>query len=400
MGRRPLLLALAAGGAVAVALLGWWRMSRPLPPRAAVALLVDNGSLRAASTLSLRRLAGAVEAALGPGGPRVLPVSARISDRAPADGMGGVPPEVLEPALHRLAAAGATDFVVLPAFLGPSDTIAEYVPAVFARVAGAHKGPHRLRLTLAGVLVPTPMEPEPEGAAAGLAAAAAAEDTRVARMLVDGVAATIAEHGLRAPHVVVCDHGSPLAAVAAVRDRVAAQVRAMLMQRQQQQQPAGSAPTVASVAVASMERRPGPAYAFNDPLLEVLLRRPPYSGVGGEEGGGGAVSVASAAWAGGDTPGTPPTILAPPVVEVVVAMMFLSPGKHAGAGGDVASILAAARADAAAAGVVQTAYMTPLLGEHPALVQVLAERLLAALPAVAGVQAWRGQEGGGKEKDS
>ena len=93
---------------------------------------------------------------------------------------------------------------------------------------------------------------------------------------------------------------------------------------------------VSAVAPCSMERREGSQYDFNEPLLEKLLRRP--------------------LWRDG---------------PVVVSMLFLQPGRHAGEGGDVATICARAEADSPALKTVRTG----LLGEDSALIDLLAQRL-------------------------
>ena len=126
------------------------------------------------------------------------------------------------------------------------------------------------------------------------------------------------------------DHGSPSARVNAVRARLRDELAAALGAR------------AATVVAASMERRPGAAYDFNEPLLEGLLASPGWA-----DGGGG---------------------------DVVVALAFLSPGRHAGAGGDIDEILAAARA--ACPGL--RTHTTPLLASHPLVTSVLCDRVAAA----------------------
>ena len=124
--------------------------------------------------------------------------------------------------------------------------------------------------------------------------------------------------------VAVVDHGSPEPKVTAVRNQVTERVKTRL----------GSA--VRAVAACSMERREGAEYAFGDPLLTTLLDGEPF-----DRG------------------------------QVIVAAMFLSPGRHAGPDGDVATICRAAEARHPGLGVA----MTDLLGGHPALIELLAERL-------------------------
>jgi len=284
-------------------------------------LLVDNGSLRADSFLSLRAMAAAVTALAGV---PVTAASARFADRV----AGLSPPgDTVDTALarHLKAHAGcgggaAPRLLVLPAFFGPSDTLTQLVPSIVARHAAACPA---LRLATAAPLVDT----------------ADAADTRVARALRDGVLATLASAGvpLRAAAVALCDHGSPVPAVGVVRGHLAAQLRALL-----------PAPPRA-FSEASMEKREGPAFAFNDPLLEVLLRAPPF-----DDG------------------------------VVVVALAFLSPGKHAGPGGDLVGIAEAAERDAARAGRALRVLFTPLLGASEAVAEVLRDRLLAALDGGSG----------------
>jgi sirohydrochlorin ferrochelatase len=89
-----------------------------------------------------------------------------------------------------------------------------------------------------------------------------------------------------------------------------------------------------------MERREGIEYDFNEPLLERVAQLD--------------------GWAAAD---------------VIVALFFLLPGRHAGAGGDVAEICDGLIAQH----TLRSAVRTPLLGEHPQLVDILVDRLRAAL---------------------
>lgn len=150
----------------------------------------------------------------------------------------------------------------------------------------------------------------------------AAEDCRLARILADHVRAA----GLT-DHVALVDHGSPVPVVTAVREALVEQVRAEL----------GAGVVVTGCC---MERREGAEFDFNGPLLADLLAR---------EG-----------WR---------------EAAVTVAMQFLLPGRHAGPEGDVAEICRAA----AAQNPSLRARLTPLVAEHPLLVEILADRWAAAL---------------------
>lgn len=285
-------------------------------PRQQIAVLTDNGSYRGASYLSLARMAAGVAARLGDAGISVISASARFAERIPASELpaGMSKPLSLEPTLRKLASEGYKDFLLLPAFIGPSSTYTEYGPEVFAKVAAEYPG-----ITLTTTRAPVDVDGEPG-------------DQTVARIVVENVRATAAAQGLQHYAVAVCDHGSPNADLGRVRTHVAQQVRALLE----------NDVAVSAVTACSMERRPEPAFDFNEPLLEKLLRTGPPEFTSG---------------------------------PVVVALLFISPGKHAGEGGDIATIIADAQRDAAARGQPGlVAHMTPLLGESEAWVDLLARR--------------------------
>jgi sirohydrochlorin ferrochelatase len=258
--------------------------------------LVDNGSLEPAATLSLRRLASSLGDRVGV---RVEPVSMRHSNRIPADELGGVPAETIDEALATRASAGVRRVTVVPLFFGPSGALTTYLPEVARRFPG-------IEVRLCPALH-------------------RAGDARLAMIIatnVLGVAIGLGASSEPRP-VALVDHGSPTRELTAVRDALACEIAALL----------GDSFKVAS---CSMERREGPAYDFNEPLLERLLAMPP--------------------WNSGD---------------VIVAMQFLQPGRHAGPNGDVATICRAA--EAASPGL--RTHMTALVGESPLLIDILADRL-------------------------
>jgi sirohydrochlorin ferrochelatase len=202
-------------------------------------LLVDNGSLEPASVLGLRAVAAALAGRVGR---PVEPVSLLHSSAVPAEALGGVPAEILEPALERRAAAGQRDFVVVPLFLGPSGALTGYLPQRVARLQA--KWPD-LRVRLAA----------PVGGTDGI-------EPRLVDLLEAGVRGLLPA-GER-PAVALVDHGSPARAVTALRNAAAAALRDRL------------GDVVRAVRPASMERRAGPEYAFADPLLERLLDEPGF----------------------------------------------------------------------------------------------------------------------------
>ena len=269
-------------------------------PDAPLTLLVDNGSLEPAATLALRELAAKLVQSLGQ---PMEPVSLLHSSGIDPERLQGRAAQILFPTLERQLERGINEFVLLPLFFGPSQALTAYIPENLARL--------RLRFPRLQVRIAPPLF--------------AANDDRLARILADRVQVVLSSSG--ADRVALVDHGSPVAAVTAVRDELARQLAGKLGSR------------VAAVAPGSMERRPGPDYDFNQPLLSDLLATPP--------------------WNSG---------------SVVVAMQFLLPGRHAGPEGDVARICR--QAETAHPGL--RTQMTGLVGDHPLLFDILADRWRAA----------------------
>ncbi|MGJ7457813.1 sirohydrochlorin chelatase [Halomonas sp. MA07-2] len=267
-------------------------------------LLVDNGSLRAQATLNLRRLA---EELARVSGEPVEAVSLLHSHKIPAERLGGDKAVTLGPLAERLAAEGVTELIILPFFFGPSQALTHYLPERLGEVQASHPD--------LGVKVALPLVDTLHGL-----------DPRLARLLADNVRKAIA--GMQRPTVVLVDHGSPIPEVSAVRNYLAGQLAALL------EEEAGC------VTFASMERREGDEYRFNEPLLADLLASPALAGR-----------------------------------EVVLAMLFLSPGRHAGEGGDIAEICEAAMAQSPGLRVVTT----QLVGEHNGILEILATRLAQGL---------------------
>lgn len=272
-----------------------------------VCFLFDNGSLRAESTLSLRKVA---EGLAGHAGCPVQAVSLLHSSAVPADALGGLPARLLEPALVEFFAVNPEgEAWLVPLFFGPSAALTDYLPA---RITSIRSRFPAARLRVARWLV-DPRE----------------TDVRIAEILADRIRSAMRARNWTKPKVILTDHGSPQPAVAVVRDHLAAQVKALL------------GAEIADLVAASMERREGDAYAFNEPLLATALRREPFCR--------------------GNT---------------VVALQFLSPGRHAGAGGDIADICR--QAEAESPGLIT--HMTETIAGDARLIEVLAQRLADARP--------------------
>lgn len=143
-------------------------------------------------------------------------------------------------------------------------------------------------------------------------------------MLVDVLADNVRRAMSHPQRVVVVDHGSPIPEVTAVRRWLASAL-------------ADRFESGVVVSEAVMERREGSSYDFNGQLLEDVLQ---------------------------DLSG-----------KVVLSMLFVSPGRHAGEGGDIAEICLAAES----ANQDLTVTASPLVGEHPRLIAVLSQRLADAI---------------------
>lgn len=263
-------------------------------------LLIDNGSLKPGSTLGLRVIAERLGHALGCA---VTPVSLSHADAVPAASLGGRPAEVLEAALECRAREGVDRFLIIPLFFGPCAALTDRVPACVERVRARFP---QMQVRMARCLV----------------AAGDKTDDRVAAMIEAHVRAKMAGAAPR-PAIILVDHGSPERAVTLVRDHLAARLAVRL------------GASISGVRAASMERRPGAAYDFNDPSLDRALDE-------------------SDARAG----------------LVIVAMQFLLPGRHAGPNGDIVRICAAARRRHPGLRVA----LTDLVGSHPELIELLADR--------------------------
>ncbi len=262
--------------------------------------LIDNGSLRASSTLNLRQLAAAVTERCGT---TVEPVSLLHSNKVAREELNGQPARTFGPAATRAAREGAEEILVIPLFFGPTRAVTEYLPE---RVGQLHEDYPQVRVTVAKPLV------DPQGRV----------DLRLAEALRDGVDSVA--HTDEPPAIAVVDHGSPIPEVTAVRNVLTGQLAALLAGRAER------------IVGASMERRDGDEYRFNEPLLERLLDQPGFN-----QG------------------------------HVVIAMLFLSPGRHAGPDGDVAGICR----EAEERHPELRTQMTPLAGDHPALIDILADRV-------------------------
>ena len=265
-------------------------------------ILLDNGSLEPAATLELRRLSREVGRLLGR---EILPVSVLHSHKVDPMLLEGQPAVIFEQAVRQAKSDGIDELIVLPLFIGPSRAITEYVPKVFADAF-----PGAMKLTIRPTLFGD-------------------DGAELLAILVDNL--RLAQGDSDKDTILLCDHGSPIIEVTRVRDALARDLAVEL-----------DIPTSRLIA-CSMERREGPEYAFNEPLLSSALQ---------------------------NSPG-----------DVIVLMLFLLPGRHAGPDGDVATI---AKEHAKPGTQVR---LSPLLASHPRLVELLAIR--SGLPPRQPPRDWR-----------
>lgn len=274
--------------------------------------LVDNGSLRPKAVFALRKLADKLSENAGYD---VEATSVLHSHKIAADKLDGEAATIFEQRLNACIDEGINHFIVIPCFLGPSRAFTEYLPSKVDAVSAENPDIFvQFADPLAGANPNTP-------------------DIRLAQILVDHAKEIMKQHALAPSNttIAVVDHGTPFKPVNHVRNAVAEQVSSLIN---------ASAHALfteegSNVIACSMERREGKEYDFNEPLLENIHKQP---------------SV---------------------VKNVIAAMFFLLPGRHAGPGGDVASICDALCTDTD----IDNVYVTKLLSEHPLLADILRDRL-------------------------
>jgi sirohydrochlorin ferrochelatase len=153
-------------------------------------------------------------------------------------------------------------------------------------------------------------------------------DVRLADIIFDNIQTVAKQSSLNLKNIVLVDHGSPSPEITAVRNAVTEQVQSKLGKEVQLEQ-------------AAMERRSGKQYDFNGELLEDWLIAKAENGEAGAE------------------------------KSAIVTLLFSLPGRHAGEGGDIVTICES----------VMHRYpnfkigISPLVGEHPRLLDILADRL-------------------------
>ncbi len=276
-------------------------------PNRSFCLLIDNGSLVPASTKNLRKIAAGLTSRLDE---LVLPVSLSHSDAISPEELDGIPARKLVSEIARIASMGGNDFLLIPLFFGRSAALTHTLPLKLEELKAQYP---EIRLRLAPPLAGNEQESVPT----------------IAEMMNDLVQKCINENHLKSPSIVVLDHGSPVKEVTEVRNQIAESL-------------ASRFPGL--VMPASMERREGDEYLFNEPLLASALE---------------ALAVDKT------------------VSQIVLSMLFFSPGRHAGPCGDIEQICQRAKEK----NPYLEIYVTELLSAHAGLVDLLKERHEQALLA-------------------
>ncbi|NDF49292.1 MAG: cobalamin biosynthesis protein CbiX [Betaproteobacteria bacterium] len=192
-------------------------------------LLVDNGSLEAATTLCLRQLSKEVSLLIGQ---EVHPVSVLHSQKVSPTLLNNQPAQIFADAVQQAVQERISKLIVLPLFLGPSLAITEFIPAQFQLHAT-----NNMQLIVANTLY--------------------GPDGELRDILIDNLKSTNWHKDKTT--VLLCDHGTPILEVNRVRNELAKEIREKLSLNNEQ------------LIACSMERREGDQYAFNEPLLESAL---------------------------------------------------------------------------------------------------------------------------------
>jgi len=269
-------------------------------------VLVDNGSLRPAVVVGLRSIACELSDRLG------IPVWAASyahSNRIDPGELDGCPAFLLSDCLELLAAKGAKWVGVQPLLLASGSAIFKGIRRMVDDFLDAADDKCRVDV------------------APALCDFSVVSDLTIAKIIANRVEESLDSVPAESPvDVVLVDHGSPFRETAQVRNQLAHDVERLLPNDR-----------VRRVIPASMERRPGEEYAFNEPLLEPLL----MSRVVDSER------------------------------LVIVAMAFLQEGRHAGSQGDVAMICDRVLLQRPDLRLLRTG----LIADHPLMVPLLLDRI-------------------------
>ena len=273
-------------------------------------ILVDNGSRRAGAVLNLNRLARQLSKSSGKVIDAVpLQHADKIPPEAFGDALGGRPVLTFNDYVASALTSGVDEFVILPLFFGHSRAISSFIPNTLNELQKVHG---EFSWKLADVLCPLPRG-----------------EAKLARLLYENLQMPANTEIGKLDYIILTDHGSPARQVNKVRVKMAEQLLPYL-------------PEHVQLLQAAMERRPGPEYDFNGPLLQDLLEELARENE---------------------------------LVNIAISMLFISPGRHAGKGGDIAGICDQAMQHHPGL----TIHISPLVGDNPLLTDILLNRLQSTL---------------------
>lgn len=200
-------------------------------------ILMDNGSLRPQSTLTLRNIAADLSKRLQL---FVEPVSLLHSSKIDPSKINDRPAETVVQYIKKHCGAGVEHFVIIPLFFGNSNAFVEYLPDRMEWLK--EKG---FRFTY---------EVKQEICLLGQ------NNELLEHILVDYAKKAKREMGEGRTALVIVDHGTPVQIVHQVRAQLTARLQEICRD------------DFVSVSQAAMESRDGEEYSFNKPLLLDFLR--------------------------------------------------------------------------------------------------------------------------------
>lgn len=245
---------------------------------------------------------------------QVEPVSLLHSCKIDPELLNGEPATIIRRRFKKAVNNKERKILCLPLFLGPSLAITDYLQELIQEALALDSEMQiKVAAPLSGWDVHKP-------------------DERLATVMKELIEECRANAKRSFKNIVLVDHGSPIEKMAILRNGIADKVGTLLK----------SEGVNATVTACSMEKREGDAFSFNDPLLETI---PDYLNLEAVE-------------------------------DLLVAMFFLMPGRHAGEGGDVETILSNLCQNQR----IRSFCKTDLIASHPMIMDILADRVRSVLP--------------------
>ena len=245
---------------------------------------------------------------------QVEPVSLLHSCKIDPELLNGEPATIIRRRFKKAVNNKERKILCLPLFLGPSLAITDYLQELIQEALALDSEMQiKVAAPLSGWDVHKP-------------------DERLVTVMKELIEECRANAKRSFKNIVLVDHGSPIKKMAILRNGIAEKVDTLLK----------GEGVKATVTACSMEKREGDAFSFNDPLLETI---PDYLNLEAAE-------------------------------DLLVAMFFLMPGRHAGEGGDVETILSNLCQNQR----IRSFCKTDLIASHPMIMDILVDRVRSVLP--------------------